>query len=541
MQYIHTEHLRRLEVIEGLSIDYESIFYVDLDADMIKAYRVGVRFRQTFPKERHICAFSGFDRDYICTWVYPEDREIVANTTRPEFIREHLSNHRSIHINYRIVMEEKITYIQLRIVNVGSREHISQIIMGYRNIDDEVIQELKQQQKLKDALNQANLANQAKTVFLSNMSHDIRTPMNAIVGYTNLARKYQYNPQKVDGYLNMILSSSDSLLQLLDNVLEIARIESKQVHIVENECSLLEIARNIEKVMQPKTAAKSIRFSLDVSGLTHDMVYGDQQKITQVLLCLTDNALKYSLNGSHIDVSVIEQKKPEKQNSSYQFVVEDGGIGMSEDFLERIFDPFERERNTTLSGIHGSGLGLTIAKRIVDMMGGTIDVSSAAGDGSQFTVTLNLRVKEVIAAQPNENQNIRQDATQKTILLTDDNELNLEIAKEILMDAGYRVDTAENGSIAVDKIQNSAPGSYDLVLMDLQMPVMNGYDAAKAIRSLSHPTLANIPIVALSANVFETDKKMALESGMNAHLEKPIDTHKLYETIESLLKQQHLP
>jgi len=541
MKVIHQEHLIRLEMIEGLSIDYESIFYVDLNADKIKAYRVSERFRKLFPEPYMICRFTGFDADYIENWVYPEDKELLAGISDPVYIRSELekSADKTFHLNFRVFNGDTVKYVQLRVVNVGNEEHISQVVFGYRNVDEEMIHEMKQKKLLKDALNEANTANNAKNLFLANMSHDIRTPMNAIVGFTALIKKHIQNHEKVSGYLDMISASSDQLLQLLNDVLEISRLEAGNTGIEEEECSLMEITHQIQMDILPKAAEKNITLSLDISNLKHDNVCTDKSKLTQILAYLADNAVKYTGMDGRVILIVMEKEMSGAPNNHrmYQFIVEDNGIGISEEFMTSVFEPFEREKNTTLSGIHGTGLGLTIAKKLVDMIGGTIEVSSIVGEGSRFVVTLPLRIrKESEHCDADEEEVIADLSTTRRILIVDDNEINLEIEYEVLKDAGFLVDTAEDGSVAVEMIKQSEPGYYGLILMDIQMPIMDGYRATRAIREMKNPALAGIPIIAVSANAFEEDKKMAMESGMNAHLAKPIDIEAVIRKLKKYLK-----
>lgn len=542
MKVIHQEHLIRLEMIEGLSVDYESIFYVDLDTDTIKAYRVSKRFQKQFPDQYTTQKFTGFDVDYIAQWVYPEDRALMGKISGPAYIRKELeqSPTRDFHLNYRVYEKNDIKYIQLRVVNVGSEEHISQLVFGYRNVDKEMINEMQQRKLLKVALDEANLANNAKNLFLANMSHDIRTPMNAIVGFTDLIKKHIQEHEKVSKYLDMISASSEQLLQLLNDVLEIARLESGAVNRKEEECSLIDIVHQVQMDILPKAAEKNITLSLDISNLKHDRVRADKGKLGQILTYLTDNAVKYTKEDGRVTIVVVEKEQRGAQDDlvTYQFAIEDNGIGISEDFLTNLFEPFEREKNTTLSGIYGTGLGLPITKKLVDIIGGSIEVSSTAGEGSRFIVTLPLRIQEVSDQSCDTEEDIPHFASSKRILIVDDNEINLEIEYEVLKDAGFLVDTAEDGSIAVEKIKQSEPGDYDLILMDIQMPIMDGYRATRAIREMKNPALAGIPIIAVSANAFEEDKRMAMESGMNAHLAKPLDTQRLYKLIRKFLKDK---
>lgn len=530
------EQLRRLGMIAGLSIDYESIFYADLDLDRIQAYRISHRFQHKFKDIYTVCPFVGFDEEYAKQWVHPSDRGILLKATDAEYIRRKLSKNNSFHINYRIIQNGKEEYLQLRIVNIGRNDHVSQIVMGYRSVDDEIKYELEQKKMLKAALEQAKSSNIAKNTFLSNMSHDIRTPMNAIVGFAALAQKHIDEKDKVREYLDMIGTSSDQLLRLINDVLEISSIEADKMQIEEGECSLLDIIQEIQSAITPRASAKDIDLSLNISGLKHYTVYSDRQKLFQILLRLIRNAVKYTEFKGKVSLTVKETESTDRERATYQFIVQDNGIGISESFMEHIFEPFERQQNTTLSGIYGTGLGLTITKNIVDMMGGTIEVTSASGQGSTFIITLSLRIQNR-QFQPLHTKKQPQTLAleQRRILLVEDNEINLEIEVELLQDAGFLVDTATDGSIAIEKIANAKPGYYNLVLMDIQMPVMDGYHATSAIRQLENPLLANIPIVALSANTLDEDRRKAMECGMNAHLPKPVNMPQLMELVEKIL------
>lgn len=538
LKIVNQEHLRGLETIEGLSIDYESIFYVDLDLDLVTAYRVSSRYIKEFPENHRVHVFTGFDSAYIRDWVHPDDKHALRVATQPDFFRAKLSKENSFHLNYRIIQDGKIRYMQMHIVNVGSMEHISQIVLGYRNIDAEMVHEMEQKQILEETLRISNKAIQAKDLFLSNMSHDIRTPMNAIVGFTGLARKHVHDMDRVKEYLGQIETASGQLLSLLNDVLEISNLESGESNIKETRCSLMEIANQVQMDMLQKAAAKNITVSLDVFNLVHDNVYADRPKLIQVLLRLVDNAVKYTGKNGNVTVTVEERESIREGFADYLFRVEDNGIGIGREFLSHIFIPFEREKNTTISGLYGSGLGLAITRRFVEMMGGSVDVSSMVGEGSVFTVQIPLRIDEETSLIIEEIQmQPKDDSTAlKRILIVDDNEINLEIEYEVLQDVGYLVETAQDGSIAVERVKQSAPGYYNLILMDIQMPVMDGYSAAKAIRQIANPALAGIPIIAVSANAFEEDKRMAIESGMNAHLAKPLDTPRLYKLIRKFIK-----
>ncbi|MCM1186238.1 MAG: ATP-binding protein [Lachnoclostridium sp.] len=537
LQVIHPEHLRRLETIEGLSIDYDSIFYANLDTNRIKAYRLSDPFSTLLSEEHPSHEFVGFDTDYINNWVHPDDRKLLVGVTQPDYIRTKLAHEKTFHINHRIINDGKIIYMQLRIVNVSSNDYASRIVLGYRNVDVEIVREMKQSQILQEALDEATLANNAKNLFLSNMSHDIRTPMNAIVGFTSLLKKHVGDTQRTSDYLNMISTASSQLLQLLNDVLEISRIESGKIQIENSECNLQDVISQIHSGILPQAEAKNIDLSLDFSALKHTTVCTDVHTLGQILSHIVDNAVKYAHTNGRVSVKVLELENEKEDFATYQFVVADNGIGIGKDFIPHMFEPFEREQNTTMSGIAGTGLGLTIAKDLTEMLNGSIDVHSIVGEGSTFTVTLPMQILEPSPIQevwePEEDPSVF--SNPRRVLIVDDNEINLEIENEVLKDAGFLVDTAEDGSIAVEKVRQSTPGFYDLILMDIQMPIMDGYHATRAIRALSNPELANIPIVAVSANAFYEDKRAALESGMNAHLAKPLDTTLLYKLIHKLL------
>lgn len=528
---INQEYLRRLEVIEGLSVSYDTILYADLDSDKVLPYRLSDRIAQQFNYEHKPCEFLSFVSGYVNAWVHPDDRQRVLDAVSPDNILEKLAENKTYYVNYRVFSENTIHFLQLRVIDVGDGNHISQVVMGGRRIDEEILREMEQKQILKDALNRANAAIVAKNTFLSNMSHDMRTPLNAIFGFISLAKLNMENRQLAQSYLDRIEESGHQLLELIDKVLEIAWTESGDVHFAETKCSLVDIAREIYDSLLPKILEKNISFSLECAELKHPYVYSDPDKLRQLIKYLISNAVEYNKNDGKVSLTMKESDEIPGEYSLYQIVIQDSGIGISEGFLEHIFEPFEREKNTTYSQVFGVGLGLTIAKNIANRMGGDIEVSSTEGEGSTFTVTLRLRVQTDSAADENRSENLYVNLPGKRILLVEDNEINLEIEAEILQGIGFLIETASDGSIAVDKLKHSEPGYFSLVLMDIQMPVMNGYEAAKAIRKLEDPALSQIPVIALSANAFESDKKRSLESGMNEHLTKPIDIPLLLNTI----------
>ena len=546
----------------------------------------------------------------------------------------------------------------------GRTKHI--LVMSDRTADKQV------NQALSDAVAAAETANRAKSTFLSNMSHDIRTPMNAIIGFTTLAISNIDDKNRVKDYLSKTLASSNHLLSLINDVLDMSRIESGKIHLEEVEVNLSDVLHDLKTIVSGQIYAKQLEFYMDAMDVTDEDVYCDKTRLNQILLNLLSNAIKFTPAGGTVSVRVRQLAGKVRGCGQYEFRIKDNGIGMSQEFAQKIFEPFERERTSTVSRIQGTGLGMAITKNIVDMMGGTIKVQTAQGKGSEFIICLPMRTQDehrpvekiteleglkalvvdddfntcdsvtkmlvkvgmraewtlsgkeavlrarqsiemsdvyhayiidwrlpdmngievtrqirslhddtpiiiltaydwsdieveakaagvtAFCSKPMFMSDLREtlmsalgqnqtDAAQellpqknadfkgRRILLVEDNELNREIAQEILREYGFRVDTAENGAVAVEKVCTAAPGSYDLVLMDVQMPVMDGYTATRKIRALDDPAQAKIPILAMTANAFDEDRCNALESGMNGFLSKPIVIGDLVQELHKIL------
>ena len=529
------EQTRRLEIIEGLSVNYDSICYVDLDLDIVKPYRMSERAAPLFTECFEERKYSWFADTYVKLWVHPEDQEVVARATAPDYIREQFKKSDTYYVNYRAVVQGLPQYLQLRLVNAGHRTDTTQMVLGYRRVDEEIQQQLEQKQLLADALEKANLAMTAKNTFLSNMSHDMRTPLNAIFGFTSLAKLDLEQPDVVYEYLEKIETAGHRLLDMIDKVLEVAALSNSDC-LREVECNFCSIIGEVYDFLLPQAQEKDIDFTLDCVEVTHSVVFADQEKLKQLVMYLANNAITYTNAGGMVEICLREMEELPNQYVIYQLVVRDTGIGISQEFLARAFEPFSREKNSTLSGIHGIGLGLSIAKSIVDMMGGTINVQSVVGEGSVFTANLRFRALPPPDLVLGEGRG--HPLPVQKILLVEDNEINREIETELLEKLGFVIDTAENGQIALEKMQNAAPGDYDLILMDLQMPVMDGWQASAEIRSLTDPALARIPIIALSANVLESDRRRSKECGVDVHLTKPLDLPLLIKTIDSVMQSR---
>ena len=415
---------------------------------------------------------------------------------------------------------------------------ISGIYNTYVSAHAEAIRDLNRQlafsqQELKAALSDANHANQAKTVFLNNMSHDIRTPMNAIIGFTSLAQNHIDDKQQVDDYLKKIMISSQHLLSLINDVLDMSRIESGKITIYESPMILSNLLHDLQTMTQPAIDDKQLHFSMDMQNIKNDHILGDPLRLQQIFLNILGNAIKFTPDGGEIHFQVTQNPSTISDSADYEFCIKDNGIGMSDEFQKHIFETFTREDSSIVNKTEGTGLGMSITKNIVDMMGGSISVTSKQGIGSQFTVLLHFKIDQPSSKlSDHTKQNTSSDI--RKILLVEDNLLNEEIARTILTDHGFIVDSAFHGVEALEKIKNSFHNDYDLILMDIQMPKMNGYQTAQEIRALDDPKLSTIPIIAMTANAFEEDKKAAIEAGMNGHIAKPIDLDKLLHTITNL-------
>lgn len=397
--------------------------------------------------------------------------------------------------------------------------------------------EQKQKELLEEALGAARQASVAKKVFLQNMSHDIRTPMNAVLGFTDLAIQAADDTVRIRDYLSKIKISGNHLLGIVNEVLEISRIESGQTKLDETVCSISEIVNETDVIIREQALEKKQEFTIDIWNVKNLYVYCDKLRVKEILVNLLGNAVKYTQTGGRISLRILQTPCEKAGYGNYEIHVKDNGCGMSQEFLKKVFIPFERQANSTISGIQGTGLGMTIIKGFVDAMGGTIDITSEENKGTEIIVRLCQKLaeppcgsdKKGSAAYPPEL------FTGKRILLVEDNSMNREIATAVLEEAGFLVEIAENGAIAVEKVSYYPPGFYDAVLMDIQMPVMDGYTAARKIRGLPDAFQARVPIIAVSANAFDEDREASYEAGMNGHLSKPIIVSELMDTLGKLL------
>ena len=660
---------RQMELVQALSTDFNLVCFINPETGAVTPLRNdGKGISNIFNGE--IPLKESMD-EYIDEWVHEEDKEMLRQAVSLDFLQKELAAKKLFYVNYRKCKGDEIIYFQMKAVGVGTDDGGRGIVLGFRSVDGEIRREMEQNNLLEAALSQANRASKAKSVFLSNMSHDIRTPMNAIVGFTNLAINHIDQKEQVAEYLKKIMTSGNHLLSLINDVLDMSHIESGKIHLDEKPCSLPDILHGLRNILQADVNAKQLELQIDTVDVLDEDIYCDKLRLNQVLLNLLSNAVKYTGAGGTISMRITEKSGAPAGHAKYEFCIKDTGMGMSQEFVEHIFEPFEREQNSTISGIQGTGLGMAITKNIVDMMDGTIHVTSEQGVGTEFTVSFTFRLhsdtrelhdipelrncralvvdddfntcdsvsymlgqlgmraewtlsgKEAVlrthqaitrgddysvyivdwilpdmngvevtrrirketghdvpvivltaydwsdieseakdagvtafcskplflselrtclqsTMQPEEEkkENAKQvssDHHTGRILLAEDVELNQEIAVAILGDAGFTTEVAENGRVALDMVRQSQPGYYKVVLMDVQMPVMNGYEATREIRKLENQDLASIPIIAMTANAFEEDKQDALKCGMNGHIAKPIDIQKLFETLDSVL------
>ncbi len=660
--------LEQMDIVKALSRDFTEITQVDLEKNTSVAFKS--RGEMVDDDRRKVYPYDQTWAWIIEKYVHPADREAFQKKVSAAAIESALKDTDAMVIPFRAMMDGEVHYYQVKFVIAGSnRRHL---ILGIRNADVEVREEEERRKVLQDALAAAEHANRAKTTFLNSMSHDIRTPMNAIIGFTALAATHIDNKKQVADYLGKISVSSEHLLSLINDVLDMSRIESGKVKLEEREMHLPDVIHDLRTIIQANVHAKQLELFIDTVDVVHEDIICDKLRLNQVLLNLVSNAVKFTKPGGMLSIRVIEKADAPNGYANYMFRVKDSGIGMSKEFKKHIFEAFAREETSTVSGIQGAGLGMAITKNIVDMMGGTITVESEIGKGSEFTVCLQFRIsgnspqyeqipklaglhalvadddfntcasvtrmlgkigmraewttsgKEAILraqlALENDDEfsvyiidwimpdmngletvrriraiigdstpiiiltaydwtDLEEEAHEagvtafcskplfmselreallkpfgnkeaaetteklidealvgKRILLVEDNELNQEIAATILEEQGFLVDLAGDGTEAVEKMETADAGYYDIILMDIQMPHMDGYEATRRIRALEDRDKASIPIYAVTANAFEEDRQKALDAGLNGHIAKPIDIANLMTVLKGALK-----
>lgn len=520
------------EIIAGLGKEYFSVLAVDLDRDQVFSYR---------ESEENGRIISDFCRECDNRWskIIPSYAKVmVSDTTNGEFEKQLglealRSQEKDYSMTYEFKSETGINYHQVRVAYVKKKDGTRMAVVGTRNIDSLIKKERMQEEKLKKAYDAAKSANKAKTEFLNNMSHDIRTPMNVILGYNQLMKSLLTEPKQLD-YQKKIEQSGKLLLSIINNVLDMARIESGNMKVDENFEIVGEVVDEILSTFSSEAEEKEIHLSSSMQ-VTHKNILCDSTKIRKIYVNLVSNAIKYTPSGGNITITVEELPCEKEGYMKVKSEIKDTGIGMSKEYLPTLFEPFSREHNTTTGKVGGTGLGMAIVKKMVDLMGGSIEVESEPGKGTIFTFTLMHKIADKKyysrKIETAESSDSVEKLRGKHVLLAEDNNLNAEIAVAVLEKTGLVIDRVEDGIQCVSRIEQLPSDTYDLILMDIQMPNMDGYKATQCIRHLNDKKKAEIPIIAMTANAFEEDKKRAIDAGMNGHIAKLVEIDKLISEI----------
>ena len=520
------------EIITGLGKEYFSVLAVDLDKDQVFSYR---------ESEENGRIISDFCRECDNRWskIIPSYAKVmVSDNTNGEFEKQLglealRSQENDYSMTYEFKSETGINYHQVRVAYVKKKDGTRMAVVGTRNIDSLIKKERMQEEKLKKAYDAAKSANKAKTEFLNNMSHDIRTPMNVILGYNQLMKSLLTEPKQLD-YQKKIEQSGKLLLSIINNVLDMARIESGNMKVDENFEIVGEVVDEILSTFSSEAEEKGIHLSSSMQ-VTHKNILCDSTKIRKIYVNLVSNAIKYTPSGGNITITVEELPCEKEGYMKVKSEIKDTGIGMSKEYLPMLFEPFSREHNTTTGKVGGTGLGMAIVKKMVDLMGGSIEVESEPGKGTIFTFTLMHKIADKKyysrKIETAESSDSVEKLRGKHVLLAEDNNLNAEIAVAVLEKTGLVIDRVEDGIQCVSRIEQLPSETYDLILMDIQMPNMDGYKATQCIRHLNDKKKAEIPIIAMTANAFEEDKKRAIDAGMNGHIAKPVEIDKLVSEI----------
>ena len=527
------------EIIEGLGKEYFSVLAVELDKDRVLSYRESGENGKII---------SDFCRKCGNRWskIIPSYAEMmVSDNTNGEFenqlgLETLRSQEKDYSMTYEFKLETGINYHQVRVAFVKKKDGTRMAVVGTRNIDSLIKKERMQEEKLKKAYVAAENANKAKTEFLNNMSHDIRTPMNVILGYNHLMKSQLTESKQLD-YQKKIEQSGKLLLAIINNVLDMARIESGKIKVDENYERVGEVVDEIISTFSSEAEEKEIHLSGSMK-VTHRNILCDGTKIREIYVNLVSNAMKYTPRGGNVTITVEELPCEKEGYMKVKSEIKDTGIGMSKEYLPTLFEPFSREQNTTIGRIGGTGLGMPIVKKMVDLMGGSIEVASELGKGTVFTFTLMHKIADrkfySQKTEAAETSEMGKNLSGKHVLLAEDNDLNAEIAVTVLEETGIVIERVEDGIQCVNRVVQMSPGTYDLILMDIQMPNMDGYKATRCIRRLDDKKKAEIPIIAMTANAFAEDRKKAFDAGMNGHIAKPIDMEKLGAVILSVLNKQ---
>ncbi|HCT90266.1 MAG TPA: hybrid sensor histidine kinase/response regulator, partial [Lachnospiraceae bacterium] len=523
----------QMELVQALSMDYNLVCYFELTTGQGMPIRIADEYSSQYePIFSGDISLESSMEHYIEQYVYEEDREMLLQAFSREKLEEELAEKKLYYANYRTLQDSEMKYFQIKAVCAGAWNENHGIVLGLRSVDDETRKEMEQKGLLEDALMQANRASKAKSVFLSNMSHDIRTPMNAIVGFTALAMAHIENREQVEEYLKKIMSSGEHLLSLINDVLDMSRIESGKMYLDEKPCRLPDILHGLRNIVQADIRAKQMDFYIDTVDVLDEDIFCDKLRLNQVLLNLLSNSVKYTGAGGTISMRISEKAGAPVGSANYVFTIKDTGIGMSEEFVSHIFEPFEREKNTTLSGIQGTGLGMAITKNIVDMMNGTIEVKSKQGVGTEFTVSFTFRLNsgEKESLDIPELKNCR-------ALVVDDDFNTCDSVSYMLGQMGMQAEWTLSGKEAVLRTRQAVMrgNDYRVYIIDWLLPDMNGVEVTRRIRK---ETGENVPVIVLTAYDWSEIEEEAKEAGVTAFCSKPLFMSELRNCLHSIVSAE---
>lgn len=529
---------KRLQIINALGQAYSIILLLNIKKNMLEVIKFSDGVGHNIRKED---LSNALRKEYIENMIAPSFQKNYMAFTDISTMESRLKEHDSISCISQTI---KGAWMRSMIVpqKCDEKGNLSTVLLAISDVTEEKEHELEQDRILRNALSSAEHANRAKTAFLNNMSHDIRTPMNAIIGFTSLAAEHLDDREIIRDYLEKISTSGKHLLSLINDLLDMSRIESGSVKIEKTNVYLPDVLEDLKTIILESVHAKQQKLLIKQQDVVHEDIITDKLRLTQVLLNIISNAVKFTPVGGTIHILVEEKASQKAGYAVYSFCIKDNGIGMSKEFQEHVFDSFARERTVTESGITGTGLGMAITKNIVDLMGGTIHLTSKQGEGSEFIVTLECELADKTVQDKQSScpkaEKKHLDYSGKKVLLVEDNELNREIATEILKSLGLKVDYAADGMEAVEIMSSEAGNQYDMIFMDIQMPKMDGYTATREIRTLKDTKKANVPIIAMTANAFDEDRKKAIKAGMNGHIAKPIDVNVILQNLDRIFGQK---
>jgi signal transduction histidine kinase/ActR/RegA family two-component response regulator len=533
----------RSELGNAISILFTSAYRLDLMEDRYIALK-----QTTFETKRADEQGVGDSLKMIYVDCMPEKyREKFLKTFNVDNLRKELTWEKpEIAMEIPVEIDDSQRWYRFcAVLTVMGKEYANRCAYLIQDVTLDRQLEQQKQEALRMAFDTAKKASEAKTEFLSNMSHDIRTPMNAIIGMTKIARMYIDDKERVQDCLNKINISSQHLLAIINEVLDMSKIESGKMELRSEAFHIGEWFENMMTMIKPQVREKQQHLSVSICNLEHKNVMGDPHRLRQVVMNLLSNAVKYTPKGGSIEAKLMQLSQHGDERAVYRIMVKDNGIGISEEFQKIMFEPFTRDEDKAASEACGTGLGMSIANNIVSMMDGTIQVESSDGNGTTITVEVELELQPKhgaewendINSKDNAENNLRRrmSLSPKRILLVEDNAMNMEIASEIISDVGIIVDKASDGFEALKCVEKAAPGYYQLILMDIRMPRMDGYTVTKKIRQLDRTDAKTVPIIAMTANAFNDDKRMAEDAGMNGHIAKPVDMDKLYLMLQRWL------